>query len=75
MSAVTAVAYDDVGSFDVLENGLAELAAGGMVFHVNSKKRETNDNCIEDNNNQNCVTINNFCAADSACGEVDAPLG
>lgn len=65
------VEYGGHGDFEVIaDNRLQDFVGGFQVQIGAGGRREINNGCVEDVNNNACVNPNTFCAADTACAEV-----
>lgn len=65
------VKYRTHGDFEVLDKALEHEPTGGLYIQGSiGGESEINNGCVEDRNNNACVSPNTFCAADTACAEV-----
>lgn len=74
-ATVEVVSFNEIGDFEVLDTGLASQIEGGLFFGI-TKEGDTkiNDQCIADNTNTQCIQLNNLCASNLVCPEVDLPI-
>jgi hypothetical protein len=67
------VAFDAVADFEVVDQALARnVGAGAFISTTKEGDTRMDRQCIADNRNEGCIQMNNFCATNVVCPEVDA---